>query len=65
MDVSGKVRDALEMTNELLELAPNHERAAGNKRYYEKELAKEKTTNEDKRLRGDDGSTDVLVDTSV
>lgn len=53
------------MTNELLELAPNHERAVGNKRYYEKELAKEKVASEDKRLRGDDGWTEAADDIPV
>lgn len=41
------------MTNELLEILPNHERAKGNKGYYEKELAVIKST---KTLRGDDGT---------
>lgn len=46
------------MTNELLELIPNHERARGNKVYYEKELALEE---EKKLMRGDDGSDRVPV----
>lgn len=50
------------MTNELLELVPNHERAVGNKAYYEKELEKEARQ---KALRGDDGSEDVPVDTTI
>ncbi|XP_070493818.1 prolyl 4-hydroxylase subunit alpha-1-like [Chironomus tepperi] len=58
----GKVRDALEMTNELLELAPDHRRAKGNKFYYEKELMK---LNQKSELRGDDGTEDVPVDDSV
>lgn len=45
------------MTNDLLKLTPNHERALGNKKYYEKELAKQ-LLNRDKQLRGDDGSQD-------
>lgn len=53
---------ALLMTNELLELVPDHERAVGNKVYYEKELEKEANQ---KALRGDDGSSDVPVDTST
>jgi len=61
----GKVRDALDMTNELLELAPNHERAVGNKKYYEKELVKEKVASADKKLRGDDGSTEVTDEIPV
>lgn len=47
------------MTNELLELLPNHERANGNKAFYEKELAKEIELKADKMLRGDDGSPDL------
>ncbi|XP_001867743.2 prolyl 4-hydroxylase subunit alpha-1 [Culex quinquefasciatus] len=58
----GNVQTALLMTNELLELVPNHERAVGNKAYYEKELEKEARQ---KALRGDDGSEDVPVDTTI
>lgn len=50
------------MTNELLELVPDHERAVGNKVYYEKELEKEA---QQKAFRGDDGSEDVPVDTTT
>ena len=53
---------ALSMTNELLELVPEHERAVGNKVYYEKELARKK---KEKVLRGDDGSEDVPVDSTT
>lgn len=49
------------MTDELLSLAPNHERALGNKRYYEKELAKQ-FMKQDRKLRGDDGSQDIEED---
>ncbi|XP_055525461.1 prolyl 4-hydroxylase subunit alpha-1-like [Wyeomyia smithii] len=58
----GNMQTALVMTNELLELVPNHERAIGNKAYYEKELEKEATQ---KALRGDDGSENVPVDTTT
>lgn len=58
----GNVHTALLMTNELLELVPDHERAVGNKVYYEKELEKEA---KQKALRGDDGSVDVPVDTTT
>lgn len=58
----GDVRNALDMTNELLELAPEHQRARGNKHYYERELLK---LNQKSRLRGDDGSDDVPVDNSL
>lgn len=58
----GDVKSALEMTNELLELIPEHQRAQGNKYYYEKELEK---INEKSVLRGDDGSSDVPVDKSL
>lgn len=58
----GNVESALEMTNELLELVPDHQRAMGNKFYYEKELTK---INEKSVLRGDDGSSDVPIDKSL
>ncbi|XP_065087046.1 prolyl 4-hydroxylase subunit alpha-1-like [Ochlerotatus camptorhynchus] len=58
----GNVQTALVMTNELLELVPDHERAVGNKVYYEKELEKEA---QQKAFRGDDGSEDVPVDTTT
>lgn len=51
------------MTNELLKLLPNHERANGNKVYYEKELSKTSEEKSDKLLRGDDGSIDVIDET--
>lgn len=48
------------MTNELLEIIPDHERASGNKVYYEKELGKEQFENlGDKKLKGDDGSDEL------
>lgn len=52
----GNVASALTMTNELLELRPNHERANGNKVYYEKEL---KEMSVKKKVKGDDGSDDT------
>lgn len=52
----GNIRSALDLTNQLLELAPNHERATGNKAYYEKQLS---AGNDDKMLRGDDGSPEL------
>lgn len=55
----GNIQSALEMTNELLELAPGHERAIGNKIFYEKELKKEAEVKADKMLRGDDGSPEL------
>lgn len=47
------------MTNELLQLTPGHERATGNKIYYEKELERQATDKSDKKLRGDDGSVEL------
>lgn len=47
------------MTNELLLLLPEHERALGNKKYYEKELDKETVLRNDRQLRGDNGSADT------
>lgn len=46
----------MDITNELLAVEPDHDRALGNKVYYEKELYKEAERNADKMLRGDDGS---------
>lgn len=53
------------MTNELLKLAPEHERATGNKIFYEKELAKEAEAKADKMLRGDDGSPEPMEDETI
>lgn len=58
----GNVQSALDMTDELLELVPDHSRARGNKFYYEKELVK---LTEKSLLRGDDGSPDVPEDKSL
>uniref|UniRef100_T1GU19 Uncharacterized protein n=1 Tax=Megaselia scalaris TaxID=36166 RepID=T1GU19_MEGSC len=46
------------MTNELLELQPNHQRAKGNKNWYENVL---KEQEEDSNKRGDDGTMDVTI----
>lgn len=61
--IAGNIRSALELTNELLELAPNHERASGNKLFYEKELSLEAEQKADKMLRGDDGTPGLEMDT--
>ncbi|XP_050074561.1 prolyl 4-hydroxylase subunit alpha-1-like isoform X2 [Anopheles maculipalpis] len=58
----GNIQTALSMTEELLELVPDHERAVSNKAYYEKELQKEA---QQKILRGDDGSEEVPIDTTT
>lgn len=58
----GNVKSALEMTNELLELVPDHQRARGNKNYYEKQLL---NLNQKSVLRGDDGSDTVPQDNSL
>lgn len=55
----GNIRTALDMTNELLQLSPNHERAVGNKIYYERELARNSDESSDRKLRGDDGSPEL------
>ncbi|KAJ8914268.1 hypothetical protein NQ315_011000 [Exocentrus adspersus] len=51
--VTGDIPLALDLTNKLLEIIPTHQRALGNKVYYEGEL--EKTF----RRKGDDDSSDV------
>uniref|UniRef100_A0A2P2I4Y7 procollagen-proline 4-dioxygenase n=1 Tax=Hirondellea gigas TaxID=1518452 RepID=A0A2P2I4Y7_9CRUS len=48
--MQGHVKHALKLTNELLELRPNHQRALGNKVYYEEAL-----TNAAEGKRGEDG----------
>ena len=53
------------MTNQLLELLPNHERANGNKAFYEKHLKEEDNTKPDKKLKGDDGSDELDEDIVV
>lgn len=53
---AGNVESALSMTNELLQLIPNHERANGNKIYYEKEL---KELSLKKKVKGDDGTDET------
>lgn len=58
----GNVMSALEMTNELLAIHPNHERAMGNKFYYEKQLEKDKKEFEYRKLRGDNGSPSLDSD---
>lgn len=52
----GNTFKALQMTNELLEIVPDHERARGNKAFYERELRK---IEKNKELRGDSGEDDV------
>lgn len=49
--MQGNIKRALQMTNELLEILPNHERAQGNKVYYEDALMQSKG----QRKKGDDG----------
>lgn len=43
----------------MLAIDPEHDRALGNKIYYEKELLKEAERNADRMLRGDDGSEEL------
>ena len=56
----GNVREALRLTNQLLHLVPTHERAVGNKVYYENVINK---SDKDKMM-GDDGKN-VPVDNFV
>lgn len=58
MSCIGNVNSALDMTNELLELNPQHERAKGNKYYYEKELS----LKSEKKFRGDDGTSTIPIE---
>lgn len=56
---------ALRMTNELLEILPDHERAQGNKMYYEKHLETTTLPKPDLKLMGDDGSAGLDSITAV
>lgn len=56
---------ALKMTNQLLQILPDHERANGNKVFYEKHLKEEEVTKADKKLKGDDGSDELEEDNIV
>lgn len=53
------------MTNELLEILPDHERAQGNKAFYEKHLKTESLPKPDLKLMGDDGSVNLESVTAV
>ncbi|XP_046405340.1 prolyl 4-hydroxylase subunit alpha-1 [Ischnura elegans] len=52
----GNVHSALQMTNELLEIIPTHQRALGNKVYYEAEIE----SKSGRHRKGEDGSADPL-----
>ncbi|EDX15015.1 prolyl 4-hydroxylase subunit alpha-1 [Drosophila simulans] len=52
----GNIESALTMTNELLQLLPHHERANGNKRFYEKEIAQQLQL---RKMKGDDGTDEM------
>lgn len=51
------------MTNELLELVPTHERALGNRAYYQKEI--QSKASQSKKKRGEDGQDDTAVPEQV
>ncbi|KOC60916.1 Prolyl 4-hydroxylase subunit alpha-1 [Habropoda laboriosa] len=57
--MQGNVARALSMTNELLELVPTHERALGNRAYYQKEI--QSKASQSKKKRGEDGQDDTAV----
>ncbi|XP_076257689.1 prolyl 4-hydroxylase subunit alpha-1 isoform X2 [Rhynchophorus ferrugineus] len=59
----GNVALALDLTNKLLEIIPTHQRALGNKVYYEGEL-KELEEKENNKRKGDDGSEDIETEGS-
>nr|CAD7408972.1 unnamed protein product [Timema cristinae] len=56
--MQGNVHRALKLTDELLEILPNHERAVGNKVYYLQDLEKRKKG----KKRGEDGADDTPAD---
>ncbi|XP_063244081.1 prolyl 4-hydroxylase subunit alpha-1 isoform X2 [Bacillus rossius redtenbacheri] len=53
--MQGNVNVALELTDELLEMVPDHQRALGNRVYY---LADIERLGKDRRKRGEDGEDD-------
>ncbi|XP_011306837.1 prolyl 4-hydroxylase subunit alpha-1 [Fopius arisanus] len=55
--MQGNVARALSMTNELLELVPSHQRALGNRAYYQEEILK----SQGQRKLGEDGKNDMPV----
>lgn len=57
MALAGNVVRALSMTDELLELVPTHQRALGNRAYYQEEI--QKRSSESRRKRGEDGTDDT------
>ncbi|XP_059478272.1 prolyl 4-hydroxylase subunit alpha-1 [Neocloeon triangulifer] len=56
--MEGNVRAALRLTDELLEIVPSHQRAQGNKVYYQQALSATPA----KQRKGEDGSDDENVD---
>lgn len=48
--MQGNIRQALKLTNELLHERPNHNRARGNKEYYEEALIKQEAAKKDEDL---------------
>ncbi|XP_076235960.1 prolyl 4-hydroxylase subunit alpha-1 isoform X1 [Calliopsis andreniformis] len=61
--MQGNVARALSMTNELLELVPTHERALGNRAYYQKEI--QSKASQSKKKRGEDGQDDTALPEQV
>lgn len=61
--IPGNVARALSMTNELLELVPTHERALGNRAYYQKEI--QSKASQSKKKRGEDGQDDTAIPEQV
>lgn len=51
---------ALELTNKLLEIVPAHQRALGNKQYYESTM---QTTPANYQRKGDDETTQIIDET--
>ncbi|KAJ8318338.1 hypothetical protein KUTeg_003429 [Tegillarca granosa] len=62
MLMQGNVRHALSLTDELLTLVPNHERAKSNKGYYEKMIEEEE---QKAKKRGDDGMEPEKKDKTI
>lgn len=54
--ITDNLETALRVTNELLELQPDHERASFNKMYYEDELRNPTTQQSEENVDGDGGT---------
>lgn len=57
--ILGYLKTALSITNELLQLIPDHKRANDNKQFFEMELRE--LSKKQRQIKGDDGKDDIPV----